>query len=436
MRERIFGVFAALIMIAVSAVVASADVFYTVSNYSTGSAGMITGTGAGAKITKDVITNLGRDAFGFSFKRADGAPMCMVREYNYGPNDGIYIYERTGDAKLKLVKNTTGWTPNIHGAASSGKYLYLASYEQKESDSSAGEIVRVDMDTWAVDVRKPRETQTVNGHVCTPHGEGILEYGGNIYAIWGMSYNGVKEYEAGEVWKMTKDLDLVSGANKAPVGKNVGNLSGGSSTIYGGKLYVGAIGGYQGPGTWGTIHAVDLDTMESQPVLDGKDVKDWSAVAEDGAGCGVYGIAIAGDGTMFMLLGGYGPKQQTFYAVLYRLRVEDLGDQSKWKTVETFRDAGYTWSAEWDDDSQCLWLCSGRSLQMYDKDGTKIKTFPPSQLGDNIYSISVVGRVATGPAPTPVPDVGGESSGGGGCETGAFAMAMAAVLAAAFRKRR
>jgi hypothetical protein len=91
-----------------------------VSNYSTGSAGVIRKSNDGYEVLPRLIVNLGRDAAGFSFKDHNGSVRALIREYQYGPNDAVYIYSPSNLNNWAPIKNgnRNDWGSNIHTVAS------------------------------------------------------------------------------------------------------------------------------------------------------------------------------------------------------------------------------------------------------------------------------------------------------------------------------
>jgi hypothetical protein len=177
---------------------AHADVFYASSKYETGSAGVIKKDGGSFSVNRDVTSNFGQDAWGFTFKDPNGTERAMIREYNYGPNDTVYVWDPANFKATPL--NVKTWGSNIHAVASDGQYLYLATYESYAGASGpqdTGEIVRVDMrgDAYRRDKAYHYERHVENNHTVSPHAEDIHIEGDKIYVLYGMPYNGVTQYE-------------------------------------------------------------------------------------------------------------------------------------------------------------------------------------------------------------------------------------------------
>ena len=122
---------------------------YTTSDYVSGSIGRIIKTGSRYTVQKDLVTGFGGDTAVFAFKNHNGNARVLLTEYNYGPNDTVFIYD--ANDYTKPLENVSNWMSNIHAAATLDNYLYLGSYESYESgnpDQLPGKIMRVDMLAW------------------------------------------------------------------------------------------------------------------------------------------------------------------------------------------------------------------------------------------------------------------------------------------------
>ena len=411
---------------------AAADVFYAVSNYSTGSAGVITRDGSSFSAHKDLVSNFGVDAWGFTFRDHNGDERAMIREYQYGPNDTVYVWDPE-DFKSPLV-NAKTWGSNVHAAASSGRYLYITTYESYKSGSSVqdtGEVVRLDMaDGYKPDKRYRYEAFTGDaGFDSSPHGEAIHIEGGRIYVLFGVSYKGVNEYEPTEVVEFDSDLKRLRSVRLIDSSGNIGRNAM-RMAAYGGRLYVANMGGYQGPDSWGDVWEVDIETMTSRRVLDGHDVP--YTVDGRSVNVGMYGIQFAPDGTAFLLTGSYSSdyvfRARLFITTALRLSQGDAGQA----VVEYAGKRGYSWDILWDEADSTLWCMTGTSLEARAKDGSMLHEFSAGELGDNIYSISLLDDYAGGWDNGGGSGSSGGGGGGGGCSAG---LAAAAVPIAALRRR-
>jgi hypothetical protein len=430
---------AVLVMVMAAAPPAHANIFYAVSNYSSGSAGVITKDGGSYQVDKNLVTNLGGDAAGFTFKDHSGAPRAMVREYHYGPDDTVFIWDPADWKKPVVNKKTLG--SNIHAVASDGQYLYLTTYESYGSSSTensnaedSGEVVRVDMKNgYTADKRYQYKRFTgESGQTATPHGEAIVVHDGKIYVMFGVSYSGVAEYEPTEVVEFDGQLNRLRSVKLKDgdrVGKNASSM-----VIHGGKLYVTNMGGYQGPGSGGVIWEVNLTSMSARQVLDGRDMP-YELPDGTTAAVGMYGLTTASDGTAFLLTGSYSA-DYTFRARIFKTTVSGLSAGDKGILAAEYpKAAGYSWRVLWDEVSSVLWCTTGRGLEVMGKDGSLIRKFDPAELGDNVYSISLLNGSGN-----QVPDPGAVSPGnesGGGCDAGALSIWIPlALVGLAVIKRR
>jgi hypothetical protein len=416
---------------------ASADVFYAVSNYSNGSAGVVTRSRSNGRngqyaVQKDLVSNFGVDAAGFTFRDPAGRERAMIREYNYGPNDTVYVWDPE-DWKTPLA-NVKDWGSNIHAAASVGKYLYLATYESYAGEpggEDAGEVARVDMKNgYARDKAYRYERHAENGHRVSPHAEDIhIGEGGEIYVLYGMPYNGVTRYEASEIVEFDRDLNVL---RKVRLKDSEGNAARNAVTMseFGGKLYVAAMGGYQGPDSWGDIWEVDIEAMTAKQILDGHDLP--YIVNGESVNVGMYGVDFAADGTAFVLAGSYGGdysfRARLFVTTAARLAAGDAGTV----TGEYTSSPGYSWGVLWDEAASTLWCMTGRTLEARDGAGNFLRAFAPSELGDNVYSISLLndykgGGDQGGDREDDSAGESGDGGSGGGCTGGVFVPALFAV---------
>lgn len=405
---------------------ARADILFAVSNYVTGSIGRITQSGGRMVVEKDLVTNLGLDAFAYSFVDPAGRPFGILREYHYGPNDHVMLYDLGATEWWKAPSLDARWDlSNIHGVCSSGRYLYVTTYESYDdsapSTQRSGELLKLDMEDGYRIVGKHRWDEfQEDGKTWQPHCENVMAIGDHIYVLWSISEAPMPmTYLPSVLVKMTPDLVEVGRAN---VGKNTGNLSSGTMAFYGGKLYIAAMGGWQGPGTWGDLYEVDIETMASRKVVDGHDIVVWKDAAHtEQAAVGMYGVAIAPDGTAWILGGSYDGNfdegYDSFFAVIQQTTAERLSRGDVGTRIADFGAEGYSWTVMYDKDMGKLWAMTGTNLYMYGKSGALEKVFSPSDLGDPVYSISIIGRGGRidwkgssdpGPSPDPGDDEPGD----------------------------
>jgi hypothetical protein len=165
---------------------ANADIFYAVSNYKNGSAGVITKNG-NYSVYKNLISNVAGDAEGFTF---------TIRP----PSEARLSTGATGAAAIGPDK----------------KYLYLATYESYSGSSSGqdtGEVIWIDMSGgYLPDKRYQYAAFTSEaGNFASPHGEAIEILGGKIYVLFSVSYNGVSQYEPCEIVEFDEIIRSILG---------------------------------------------------------------------------------------------------------------------------------------------------------------------------------------------------------------------------------
>ncbi|MDR1048666.1 MAG: hypothetical protein LBL51_02830 [Synergistaceae bacterium] len=371
---------------------AGADIFYAVSNYDNGSIGTIAKRGGAYTVDRDLVTNFGVDAWGFTFRDNNGAERAMIREYNYGPDDRVFLWDPSDWSKPKI--NKKGWASNIHAVATGSpndRYLYLTTYESYSGSGTlqeTGEVARVDMERgYVADKRYRYEPFNTAGHMSQPHGEAIHAEGGYVYVLFGISYNGFAEYDPSEIIEFNEDLSI---RRRVKLLENPGNIAGKNPmrmACYDGRLYVACMGGFQGPDSWGDIWEVDRASMTARRVLDGRDIPHDLGGGRTAA-VGMYGIQFASDGTAYILAGSY-DADYVFRARLFVTTAAALSSGDPGTVRASYSGVpGYSWEILYDEDAETLWCMTGRNLEARKKDGGLIRTFYPSELGDNIYSFS------------------------------------------------
>ena len=376
---------------------ASADIFYTTatSGYTGGTVGVITRDSAGNfSVRSNQAVGFGGDAWGYSFLDGNGDSALIVREFQHGgANDIVTVYD-PGNWAAPLV-NTTEWGRNLHGAASDGKYLYLAlqdvyQYNQYGGSDISGQIARVPLEypdypdfirQYEPDNYRDRKPQAV-----------ALAGDGYVYALSGAWEIYSFSHEQGEVTKFDSELNPIGTAAK--VGKNPYSMA-----IYGGKAYVACQGGMLEAGLWGDIWEVNLDDMTSRQVVD---------LRNQGLSFAVGGasVSVARDGTAFVLAGGYDLNDGRKYkAKLWVTTADDLSNGSLGANVRDLpHDAGVSWLTCFDEEAGILWVGAGRSIEARGKDGALIRRFTPNELGGDAYSIALWIRNLAAEKPPVEPD--------------------------------
>jgi Synergist-CTERM protein sorting domain-containing protein len=398
----------AIALVAVFAVSASADIFYTVYNSgaaSTASVGTIAGGEYG--VSKDLIVGLGGDVKAYSFKDHEGTEKVLIREYSYGRNDSVSIY--TPGKWDKPDVNARIFGTNIYSVASSGQYLYTAGYESyKDEVMGAGQVIRVDMKNGYQRDKtySPEVYVGSDGKKWFPAMVSVTAHEDNIYVVTAVHDETWASWEPGKVIEFDRDLNPTG--KSALIGKNAGGMTEGVS-LYNGKLYIGCSGGSLGTESFGDYWEVDLATMTSKKIID------LSQNDLLGEAYGGYGVTISADGTAFLMFLNYGADFNPI-AKLFVTSVQEMLQGSVGKDASSFTGkTGYTWGTHYDEKTATLWCMAGTDLEARRKDGSLKKTFYPADLGDSIYSVTIIDSAGGGGS-------GGDS--GGGCDAGFASLAL------------
>ena len=188
---------------------ARADIFYTVSNYATGSMGMIKLVYQFPNevliLYPNLVNNLGRDAFGYTFTNHENRPFGLIREYHLGPNDRVLLYYTdnipTPSNFTNPILNTAACNvSNIHAAVSDCASLYVGTYESYDASApgveNTVEIARIGMaDGYTVTGRSKYPAFPRDGKTWYPRQEGLWAIGDKIYALWSISGVGAATYQ-------------------------------------------------------------------------------------------------------------------------------------------------------------------------------------------------------------------------------------------------
>ena len=217
------------------------------------------------------------------------------------------------------------------------------------------------------------------------HFSGVVTYGDKIYALVNRETNTgfsnfiyypsrIIEYDSS-----LRELRRIELSNGTDAAKNASSL-----VLHNGKLYIGSTGSATPNTDWGNIWEVDIANWNSRKVLDAKDTGTVQY-------SGVMGIQTAADGTAFLLLGSYNASFD-FSPALFITTVDKMVSGDTGTPITVAPSDGYSWSINWSEASQTLWMSAGKSLQARSKNGTVLSAFTQSDLGNNIGSIRALGN--------------------------------------------
>jgi hypothetical protein len=157
-------------------------------------------------------------------------------------------------------------------------------------------------------------------------------------------------------------------------------------------------------------------------------VVDLSAAASGSAALGAASITVAGDGTIYLLAGGYdssgGDWPWPYETKLFKTDSTRLSSGNLGTALPPLTSSeGSSWLVRWDENDSTLWVGAGTKIEARDADGSLLESFTPAQLGDNAYSIAVIDTDAVDD------DNNNGGSNGGGCNAG---QSLLMILPAAF----
>ena len=396
MKRRIYAAFIFMLLAAFCiASSASADLLYTRQDqsYANTALGIIQGDGAPVS---PLVSNMGGNQGQgiYQFTDANGESRVAISLYTMGgASDVINIYNPDaapnwgGESAWKAPNEVTTSLLNIRRIVSSGPYLYGISYDNYSVNRMAASG-----DGYAED-----KTDSYTEAGKETHGEALVAYDGNLYAIFSISSGNVwagAAYTANKLIKFDEELNRVQTVEMK--GKNLDGGAAGAYTLSGNKLYVATLGGVQQFNTnWNpesSIEIVNLDDMTiTQPVTaQAMNVKDptfkhmFKAVVT--AGDKVYVQA-----TRWASEDAYKPG----YSVrIYETTENALASGDLGKVIKEFTGkTGWSSSMLYDEENKAIWCGIGYDLWRYD--GSAWKQYDQNALGGRISAFAAVTKEPT-----------------------------------------
>ena len=192
-------------------------------------------------------------------------------------------------------------------------------------------------------------------------------------------------WHASEIVEVGVNLNIL---NTIPLGEAAKNST--SLAYHNGKLYVGSAGGTLWPNVeWGNVWEVDINSGIGRRIFN---VENIAAQLQPYTGrAGISGLAIANDGTAFLLVTGH-DSSLDFGATLFVTTVTALAAGNAGTPTTLSGNAfGAAWGLAWSEYDQTLWIMAGSDLQSYSKLGTVVthrRTFSSGALGHDVYRIA------------------------------------------------
>jgi Synergist-CTERM protein sorting domain-containing protein len=406
------SVLIALAALIVAVTPANADLYYSVSDYATGTAGIIIGDN---NPQKTVIQNLNNDAIVLTYKNKEGRARLMTvgrDSWISGAGDDIKIYDPYGGQgwnKKPLVEFMTKYQTgpfagksdgNLHHVVAVGDFLYGSFWGNTYSYFGVdytSKVVKWDMannfEKVAEYLYKPEEENPLH----SANAQGIFAYKDHIYEVYDGYVN--KKYVDGASCVVKLDLDL-NYVDKAPLYGT--NFKGGC--IYGNKLYVVSNGGdvyTETPESVGmsNIQVIDLDTMDAKVLITAQDL-----IAKDPEwNLRFTGVQITPEGKCYIqfynyhMMGGGQPEAAVYETTLEALEAsKDIGE-----LLINYNFFGWSTDFLYDETTGFLWSALGTDLYRYDptkSEGERWTLFDSRALGGNIYNVQIASRFIPEPA--------------------------------------
>ena len=439
---------------------ASANLLYTAQTYYTNT---VLGKVVGNNVNL-VATGIGGD-WGqgiFPFKDAQNQDRVAVTLYQ-GESDTIGVYNPASMDLAPLGVANEDLLQNIRKMVSLGDYLYGISYGDNPYQGLPADVAQVRRFNMAENYAPDGTSFDYNPQPKQGHGEGLVAYGGHLYAILTAvtgSYPNF-DYEQDKLVKLTPDLAVVHSVDL--VGRNTDGGTPGAYCQDGAMLYVTSWGGNQPVNVGMPIYRNDT-RIESADLSVGSlphhmCIQGYVMPARD-PGWEHYFTAIAVvNGQAYVQASrwnlrearGLTPSQVRAAGIrtggevrLYKVPVDQLGALSGEHRVATisFSDG---WRLGLAADGDYLYMAAGKDLYRYKLSPAFAldRTFTPDVLSGDISAFASVPSLrevfAAETAPNGPRQAEGEASNEGkkgGCDAGFGFLALLAVAPVVLYRKR
>lgn len=388
---RLFALFLALLILALPA---SADMLFTrQSSWSDPVAlGIVVGDGAPySPLQSNMGGNSGNGIF--PFLDAKGNLRIALSFYTGTGSvagDTLDIYDPGARGNWARpanwdtpVKESLPSVKNIRAVSTIGSYMYVTGYDTQTISriTTTGDSY-VESKVWTHPTPANR------------HGEGLVTYGGYVYAIFTNANSPMDEREASyspnEIWKFDKDLNFVASADMT--GRNLDGQRVGACVRYGKYLYVSSFGGSQiTDGIWDAenhkwkldedgnriyyrdascLEMVDLETMEIKSLTTAKEQHEKNKAFK----YNFLAMAVYGD-SVYVQVNSWEPynDRNGYHVLIYKTTADEL---RKGNIGEVCADwighanqengGGIQMGLVVDPETNYLWVGTGSSMRRFD----------------------------------------------------------------------
>lgn len=418
-----------VLMLAFTAIPASAHLLYSVSNYATGAAGLIIGDSEKPEI---YISNLNGDAIAVALQMADGTSRILTcnrdswvnnggdrnQIYNpfYGGKNWNVKPESEFAAKYMTGKYKGTTDGNAHGFAVIGDYLYAYYW------GNTYNFFGIDYTSKVVKYDMSKKYKKVDEYYFKPELEdpnlaaqmaGMIEYEGNLYVVCSgyITPEPVTEIPGSSskpasgqdkpylydmnsyVIKLSPDLEELD--RIVTKGKNIWSMGGNAANMLDGKILICSTGGgcydFPQPRPDSCISIVDLKTMTSETPVTVKSLQDsgidfrtnFSSATADKNG-NIYILTYLYD--IDEETQGFGSNHKI---VVYKTTLDKLCNGDVGEIIMDGHWSGASTGIAYDPETDYLWVLAGR-LSRYNVKTGEWKNFDGKALGGGAYNLSIL----------------------------------------------
>lgn len=284
-------------------------------------------------------------------------PMSMLwfRKYVFNTQASIAspIVKAQGDWSDPVAEPAWEAVRNGHSVAAKGDFLYGIGYDLAKIGVIALKGDKIYQQKWAYDFPSQLTEEGV-----VYHGEAVAFLGDDLCVLFnGNQGGGYDNYVQGYVVRYTVNSDgTLTYKDSVRVGKNSFSLN-----LYGGELYVPAIGGMQQAGSANedaSVYIVSVNALSKKLVS--KKVVLPSGVTGD-----FRDIAMA-NGKAYVLTGFYTSDYSKLTGKLYKTPVTNLEAASPeaWTEMQDINQAGYLWGIHAESNTR-FWFVKGQRIQVF-----------------------------------------------------------------------
>jgi hypothetical protein len=335
--------------------------YYDTQKVGHGMAGRITDTGSAITPHPDMATSLNGDPTVQGFVESSGALSIAVTDYTGSSGEPVRIYDATTTSSTPIATVSGGWSDvtNLYALAQVDDYLYALDFDNArvvEIDPSNNYAETGVSYTLASSFNPDPNTYTA-------HGQALLNINGTLYGLFTFA---VAPYFTTYASTSLLVKFTIAGGSSISVGSTDYNSNFAPNAfamaVRGSNLYVAAIGGEQGAGSYNTASRIqsiaygtsNLSTATVNNVMSPSSTYPYNFLD----------ISFNGS-TAYVLMGAYN-SSYTMNGVLL-----STTDFINFTTIDAISAAaGYYWAAQYTSDNNRIWYGRGNPIRVYNASST------------------------------------------------------------------